>query len=47
MLTIVYAKELKLSFSSYIRRYVQSNTWVKSWVCPAPLYEIKFACFHK
>lgn len=24
--TIVYIKELKLSFSSYIRRYVQSNT---------------------
>lgn len=47
MLTIVDIKELKLSFSSYIRRYVQSNTWVKSWVCLALLNEMKFACFHK
>lgn len=42
---IVHIKELKLSFSSYIRRYVQPNTWVKSWVCPALEMELCWLVF--
>lgn len=33
-----------MSFSSHIRRHVQSNTWIKPWVSPTPLEKWSLQC---